>query len=562
MALLTASYALAQDVLVVEPGTGTLNEAIETHGGDKIYQLKAGEWYQLSAPIENVGYHLQIIGETPVDDGIPATLQTNSASGAVFESMFNAKGHVTLKGLYIMNVDLLGTKGQYLINSSIEGNRVVIDNCVLEPVCNFALLNTLKSNSKTYFTNNKVFNMGHQLSPNDGHLFNIVGEEGVGLDTLYVENNTFVAMGTGMFNGDFTSVKHNYIKFNHNTWVMQKSQIDWSVYEETFIFTNNLMFDFNTQPWATNWQPMPGADPSAPKPALIYADTIPGETLPSSRQQFWEYNLLYRNPGFYTLLDELNEHAAEKGVAPLNFMPFLYPEDSINAEDPNNIPRETILFADDETFPNWKEGNNLYDVDPLFEDAQIYKNSDSLVAWTKPASLIHALFDPADQYPAASTWPQWHWNLDGDITINSTWPLFNGKYTNPDLLKASIEGMPLGDLNWFPDAKEYWLTKKDIIDEHIHSGNESQIDVGYIPTSIKSSNVEDNFKVYPNPVSNTLYFKSIENANIELINIAGQVVKKKAGGNSIDVSDLKEGIYLIKVKENANTYVRTIVVVR
>ncbi len=58
-ALLISISAIAQDVLVVPPGDGTLNTAIDANGGDKIYQLQAGQWYGLTGVIENVDYHLQ-----------------------------------------------------------------------------------------------------------------------------------------------------------------------------------------------------------------------------------------------------------------------------------------------------------------------------------------------------------------------------------------------------------------------------------------------------------------------------------------------------------------------
>ncbi len=51
-------------------------------------------------------------------------------------------------------------------------------------------------------------------------------------------------------------------------------------------WTNNLMFDVQVDPYANNWQPMPGGDPSMPKPNLIYADTLPGEVMPSERPSF------------------------------------------------------------------------------------------------------------------------------------------------------------------------------------------------------------------------------------------------------------------------------------
>ncbi len=108
LAFLFIGNTIAQDVLVVEPGLGTLNAAIAANGGDKIYELTAGEWYGLDAPIENVDYHLQIIGSAPAEaGGKPATLQTGSdVNGAVFSKMFDSKGDITLKNIFFVNADL------------------------------------------------------------------------------------------------------------------------------------------------------------------------------------------------------------------------------------------------------------------------------------------------------------------------------------------------------------------------------------------------------------------------------------------------------------------------
>ncbi len=572
--LLLSTVTFAQDILVVDPGVGTLNAAIAANGGNKIYQLQAGEWYQIDGVIENVDYHLQIIGEEPEAGEMPATLQTNAdAGGGVFGKMFNAFGDITVKGIYVVNADLNGVVAPNFIEQNMHGGHVVVDKCILDPVTTANGVTDIGGNARIYFTNNQVLRMGHQLNPNDGHFFN-TGGSGDGVDTLYVENNTFVCMGTNMFAGNFNNAVHNYIKFNHNTWVMQKSQIEWVDYEETFIFTNNLMFDYNTQPWAANWQPMPGADVNQPKPALIYADTIPGETLPSTRQQFWEYNMLYRNPKFYDLLDELNVWAVTNGKPVLNYQPFLWPVDSINAVDPNNIPRETVLFANDEAFPNWKEGNNLADIDPMFEDQEIYTYSDKFVEWTRPASMIHALGDAADNYPPASQWPQWHWDPDGDPAINSAWPVFNGKYTNEELLKASIENLPLGDLNWFPEAKVRWEAQKDEIDAHVAAGNEEK----FILTSAKPEIKGTSFSAecYPNPFSKetTISFElqARTDVNVTIVNLVGQKIttlmssEKSAGSykvswNGTDNSGnmVNSGIYFYTISTETGSQTGRIV---
>lgn len=559
----------AQSVLIVEPGVGTLNAAIKANGGNKIYQLKAGQWYQLDAIIENVDYHLQIIGEVPAAGKIPATLQTNAdAGGAVFNKMFDAKGNITLKNVYFVNADLTGVVGNEFLHQSKEDGRTIVDKCIIDPVSNGNGLVMNSGNTKTYFTNNLCLRMGHQLNPNDGHFFVTDNNSGKGVDTLHVENNTFVAMGTTMHAGGFTKFVHNYINWNHNTWVLQKSQIDWTNWENEMYFTNNLMFDFQTQPWAANWQPMPGGDAPQPKPALIYSDTIPGETLPSKTIQYWEYNMHYRNPKFYTMLNELNAMAIKDSKPIMNLQPLLWPNDSINAKLPNNVPRETILFKDDKTFPNWKYGNHLTDIDPKFVEAKIYQRSDSFVVWTKPASMVHAMGYPADQVPPASKWAKWHWDLDGDPSINTAWPVFNGVYTNPALLKASIENLPLGDLNWFPEAKAKWEAEKDKIFAHIKSGNEGK----YVFTGIQSKieGVDFTADCYPNPFTNetTISFTLKGNTGVEIsiVNMMGQEVMslvnevKPAGSHTIkwngkdnNGNRIQTGMYLYKIKTDTGS---------
>jgi len=561
--LLTTMGLSAQEILVVEPGVGTLNAAIEQHKGNKIYQLKAGEWYQLSGIIDNVDFHLQIIGQTPVGGAIPATLQTGaSAGGATYDHMFDARGDLTLKNIYIMNTDLMGQNGVYCILQLKTNGRLIVDNCIVDPIGLHAAVFINAGNTKTYLTNSLWMNHGHQLNPNDGFFIVSDNASGMGFDSLLVQNNTLVAMGTGLHGGGFNKYTHNFSKWDHNTIVLQKSQIDWQLYEKEYYWTNNLMFDVQTQPWSVTWQPMPGADPGLPQPALIYADTIPEEIAsvkagtPSATIQNIQYNLHYRNPGFYTLLDKLNGIGQQSGKALLYLMPLLYGEEMISTS------RETQMFANNVMFPNWKYSNTLTDIDPQWEDTRIYTHSNNFVEWTDPATQIHALNMPSGNFPPASQWKQWHWDLDGDPSFNEAWPVFNGRYTNPTLLTASIEGLPLGDLNWFPQAKAKWVANKAQIDAHLRATNEEKI----VFTSIYSPLAElFALRAYPNPFnSSTTISYSLDKASevsISITNMVGQTVKnfvienKSAGthtlvwdGNDDSGNGLVNGIYFYTLR--------------
>lgn len=515
----------AQSVLVVEPGIGTLNQAIKTHGANRIYQLKAGEWYQLDGIIENVGYHLQIIGQEPaVKGGIPATLQTGAdAGGATFAQMFDAKGDLTIKNIYIVNADLNGVVGLRLLVNSATNARTVIDRCIIDPVCNMNAIELWGANSKTYFTNNLAIRMGHQLNPNDGHFFVTDNASGAGFDTLLVQNNTFVCMGTNMHAAGFGLYQNNnFSKWDHNTFVEQKSQIDWCIYEKEYYWTNNLMFDMQTQPWSPTWQPMPGADKGQPLPAMIYADTIPGETLPSQRVQFVQYNMHYRNPKFYTMINELNAQGKIDGKIPLNYMPLIYPIDSAH------VARESEMFNNRTSFPYWKAGNNTAEIDPQWADARIYTMSDKFVEWTRPATKLHAMGYAGNEVPPVASWTQYFWDPDGDPSFNEAWPVFNGVYSNPALLIGSIEGLPLGDLNWFPDAKALWEKNKTRIDDHMRGAIDSKITMLTSLNSINLSSIQSSCA--PNPFKNdiTISFNVKGQADVSLIilSLNGQTITK------------------------------------
>ena len=326
LGLLLGSTVIAQDILVVDPGVGTLNTAIATYGGDKIYQLQAGAWYGLDAIIENVDYHLQIIGEDYDDVTKPATLQTGTTpDGLPFDMMFDAKGPLTFKNIYFVNADINGQTGKRLLFQSDSASFTNIDNCIIDPMGKGQLINVKGADNDIFFTNNICARHGHMLGANDGHTFVINNAaRSMGADTVWIENNTFISIGMNFLSANFAAHVTNLININHNTFIHSKSQVDWSILEKEYYMTNNLFFDFMSGPYAYHWQPMPGGDIAMPKPMLIYADTIPGEALPTDRIQFIQYNNMYHSQGSYDLIAEMNDTAAATGINKVNLHPLIW----------------------------------------------------------------------------------------------------------------------------------------------------------------------------------------------------------------------------------------------
>ena len=133
-----------------------------------------------------------------------------------------------------------------------------------------------------------------------------------------------------------------------------------------------------------------------------------------------------------------------------------------------------------------------------------------------------------------------------------------------DTLKSTLLPFPIG----FPNTtRSYqWLTTSSKIPYLEVSGNVignnftvTQVKFRDIYRFLLGTNEEENnaiMAVYPNPVSDKLYLNFRSNAKYvgEIIDVNGKVVKLITNdifsSNHIDVSDLSDGIYTIKVTEN------------
>ncbi|MGD8777381.1 MAG: T9SS type A sorting domain-containing protein [Ignavibacteria bacterium] len=539
----------AQDVLAVDPGYGTLNDAITQYQGDKIYQLQAGQWYGLNAIIENDGFALQIIGESP-GDGMPAILQTGSANdGSVFGNMFSVIGDLTIKNVFIANQDLLGQTGTQVFSQSTS-STLTVDSCTIDPVGTGYLYTTSGDAPSAFFTNCLVLRHGHMTNPNDGHVF--VNNNANGWVSFVLENNTFVSTGTGFISGDWTN-QHQFVWINHNTIIHHKSQLDWAFCEKEYYLTNNIFFDFNTQLWNYSWTASfpDGMTPTQMIHGLVLSDTLSNETLPSSRVCFVEWNLQYTSQGFKDIV----QYGIDNDSARAYLMPLAYTSEHADSN------REAAMFADDVNWPYYKFGNYIEDVDPGWEDDSIYAKSEGFATWTLPMSIQHCWSGPAAD---ADALPKWHWDVDADVDPSeypSAWPRFNGVYTNSELLTASSAGLPLGDLNWFPEAKATYEANREQIEGHILSLSEDPLVLTGVD-NVYDNTVPADFELaqnYPNPFnpSTTIKFSIPQSSEVTLkvYNVLGQEVAQlvneqlNTGSYSVDfnAANLSSGLYFYNI---------------
>ncbi|PIV97654.1 MAG: hypothetical protein COW43_02065, partial [Flavobacteriaceae bacterium CG17_big_fil_post_rev_8_21_14_2_50_31_13] len=78
--------------------------------------------------------------------------------------------------------------------------------------------------------------------------------------------------------------------------------------------------------------------------------------------------------------------------------------------------------------------------------------------------------------------------------------------------------------------------------------------------SVEENIVKTPYSVYPNPFNNDLNVSSqIKVESLRLYNISGQLVKQIKNSNSMNVSELAKGIYILEVTADATREIRKVI---
>lgn len=110
---------------------------------------------------------------------------------------------------------------------------------------------------------------------------------------------------------------------------------------------------------------------------------------------------------------------------------------------------------------------------------------------------------------------------------------------------------------YLPVAKGYYETSIEIVTDIATQTIPVKINES-IYTSVDENNVAS-FEVYPNPMNNTLYING-DVQDVTIFNAVGQQVLFVESRNEINVEDLSEGLYFVKISDkNGNSVVKKIV---
>ncbi|MBD3287813.1 T9SS type A sorting domain-containing protein [candidate division KSB1 bacterium] len=537
---LIASIAFAQapDTVVVDPGVGTLNEAVANSDNQgKVFKLKGGELgvYILNADINNIGWHLQVVGEK---GDIPPRIVRDTENDR--DHFFAAEGDLTLKNLFLIYRAINGAPMRGEVISIYEDSVDVTIEKVIKSegygtfvrIREAAMVNLLVKDCM-------LFNSFHPTNHQSGGWFVWIRGDHTG--SYKVVNNTVFNVNGPLFLNHwkrFDLVENVVVE--HNTICLNMRHIFAPMFAiKNYVIKNNLFVD----PFARGYVG-PG-DYKGVEYAGDFVDNFDKER-PGN-----EYDGLFA-------IDTL---AAEWGVA----------EEDRYIEISNNVVYFTQKIKDWHdavgaiTMP-WfnKTSQEMFDAYDNFLFKNNVEGVDPVLANPLSGEFYDLFIEYEDRFRMGETMPDRSWDPDGDADpFTWPWPLpldLSFQYNTEaqqgwDL--AGDDGYPVGDLNWFPSMKSDW-----------EAGSQGPLtpistDVASQPTETpKEYQLSQN---YPNPFNPTTTIKygikNTDHVKLTVFNMLGQKIKTlvnenvKAGSHQVTWNGTNElgqkvsnGIYFYRLE--------------
>lgn len=477
----TARAQAAGDTLVVEWQAANgdvivnaLRDAIvnDTDApANRVYKLKRPGLYWITDRITTEeGRPLTIVGATSVtegseDFGPPIIQRVNREDGTAPDgAMFETYDDFTLKNVWIQGQTDAGVLSNY------------------EPIL-------LNGNGKRHVFDNVIFdrNDWHHLGPNGANsdfiirnssFRNLLGPtqiwEGLGIrleagaDSVIFENNTFLNIGFTPYQSE--AAPANYLLVNHNTFInVGRGFSAGNAWKEAYVANNMFVNPF--------WQGTPYAmynledNPEREDP---YDGFFTIGQLPARFGTNLERRVVLANNNYWRD-DRFNSLTGPDGE-PIRPQPF------VNDTTMGWFNQFDAMVMQD----NYSQQPNLetYPVDADLYDRMI---STVMALYSNP---IQAITDRSEL---------WYYDPGRDEAcyVCTNWPLPEDfSYTNEDLLDGGTDGLPVGDLNWFPEAKQTYMANRADYVEAVEGIAGGVVQVTIIETQqAEAGTVNDNASV-------------------------------------------------------------------
>jgi hypothetical protein len=420
----------------------------------------------------------------------PGILEDNTSPTGLIDAYDNA----IFKNLYFCAIrpDQVALNYNIAVRLYLENGRYVVNNCVFDGWGSGAI-RQYGNFARVFITDCHVRNELHPSSWFGGNLF-ISGA--IPTDTVVIVNNTFFNCGSYLFCPNREVL--NYGLVEHNTVFTNHVNLFYAPYVHNTFYKNNILYGLCAMGQRPTEISGGWFDWKGEISGVVSLDTIPTDI--KTREGFTEADRtvhVVNNAYFWP--QKMIDFWANSPYDSAGVTPVLPDEQKLTPPLWIN-DRTQAMLDDDAAYPNLVVENNL-NVDPQFTDPTVMAMVDSLMKYC----LKIRNFTQTD-------YRHYYYANGSDPLFPPAWPLpENLTYSNAALLTAGTDGFPLGDLNWYPDKKQEWLTSVEF-DEP-----------GMTPAEFELS------QNYPNPFNPTtmIKFNLKKSMHIKLTvyNMLGQKVK-------------------------------------
>lgn len=555
--------------ITVEPddfplSIGNLRLAIEEHGGDVIYVLQNGKTYFLDARMQ-FDHPLHIEAEEYPSNNPPiirpgADLQGTSPETARYLD------DVIIRGIFFYAIDDLGAK-RHAQRVHAEGVHLLYQHCYFMSSINY-FFHFYGDDCSIRIEDSQLANSGRHTSVANQRLIDARNQT---VDSIIVINSSIYNINFHLIRSGGNRI--NYIYWDHVTAMNHSlSTFDLSIAKEVTI-TNSLFYRTNLDGAWESAELVGDAGPGYDGPRY---HTLGGMIGISSIDERFEANpeeapytdaersFVIKNNNFgglppqeyldlweneFNVYDPENNPVLGRGSYPWGTdRAWLWANPDVTPDDPAWALRDTIQLVRIQVAPmdslltawaaegkpgvtvenNIRENVTVPDLPqmPLEYMRAIWYGTDVMPHYDRWNDIVsnpdERFYHPGPGMPIATTGSTASWFRDLSYNNDSQ------SYTLAEL------GYPVGNLNFYPDLKVLWLDGVDLTDV---SADQMQTPAMQI-------------MAYPNPVKYDLYLNQ-EVDEMIIYSVLGQQVLKANNVQSVNVSSLPAGIYILTmVKDN------------
>src|ERR1035437_4282155 len=403
---------------------------------NRVYILQKGGLYQNSENFQNkdrfgVSYPLNFVGQTPDPadpiNGNPAVLQMiTRLDGSANGKILTGYGDVYFKNIYVIGSDDHGVQTYYQPMEFESNNaRCVFDGCYFER-SNFAMTAWNGKNNDIKFTNCKWMNLVERPITQQwtGRGISCWADQ----DSVIIENCTFQNVGMTCLQIEGGSAK--YFRFVHNTLInvgrsIHSTSGNW--WRDAY-FANNLLMNtfFDGEGWG-DYSPQ-----AAPSRTTTFTGLMAISHLPDSYGPDLGRRIVFAKTASFLAQTFKKEWADTVRMQPY----FNSVTDSFFTTF--NVSKGGSMYAKDTTWLTKMPNFTNYDTSNY---ANMIKFIEDVRAGVLPAPswMQNLVISSPDTFWTAPQWPI----------------VQNFAYTDN---LTGTDGLPLGDLNWFPAKLADWNT--------------------------------------------------------------------------------------------------------